>query len=142
MTREGGNGTTIDAKALEVSEFGSEISKFFLEFFPPENGEGRKAWFFRLSLAVGIKAGRLKDLFYDTRCRMSAVELAKIQQKRRVCIERQISELQRRQSVLAARLRSTLGENIHEDRPHHRGARCRDDRLSIPDPGRGAHVHR
>ncbi len=122
MARAGGNINSLTQKPLEFSEFGSDNSKFFLEIFPPENGEKRATWFHRFSLAVGINANRLRDLFYDPRCSMRGVELATIQQKWGVLIERQIIALQHRQDALEARIRS-IGER-NENSTHRRRLRA------------------
>lgn len=114
MTGAGGD-FTVHEKLLEASDNAPDVSKIFSEILPREAGEKRAAWFYRLSRAVGIKPSRIKDLYYDPRCKMWAGELAMIQQKQRVLLEHQICELQRRQAVIAARLRSIGGDHeIHQ----------------------------
>lgn len=137
----GGNSQSMAKKPLEMSGKSPEISKFFLEMMPRQAGEKRGAWFSRLSRVLGIQATRLRDLYYDPRCKMWAEELATIQQKRRVCLEQQLSELQDRQALVAARLRS-MGNIDNENNSDTRGTRRRRGCVSVPDSGCGADVLR
>jgi hypothetical protein len=130
MTGAGESKSSVTPKALEASEIVSDTSKFFLEVFPPESGEKRTAWLHRFSLAVGIRAARLRDLFYDRRCEMTAVELATFQRKWGVLIEGQIIALQRQQDALEARIRG-IGERHEERNPHRRRMGAARHRLDI-----------
>lgn len=118
MNRAGGNTNNLPSKASEMSDITSDIPKFFYDLLPPGSNERRKTWFYRLSLSLGIKASRIRDLYYGLGVKLWAEELEKIQQVQGVLIEHQITALQRQQDALGARLEA-LGER-HENYSHRR----------------------